>query len=150
MRRVVIIVLGLGALAGCTGQQVSGVPIGSTLAPPTTTAVTTTEPPPAEPTFPKAADGSNLQACFDGTCEVDVRAPVQLDMDPATGVSHLSIPTIGPQGVHIEGQTAGGGTITIDLYADPGAFAESVINNQLSISTMATVDGRALLRLRPV
>jgi hypothetical protein len=146
-----MIVLGVATLAGCGGQQVSGQPIGSTLAPSTTTAVpTTTEPPPAEPTFPKAADGANLQACFDGTCEVDVRAPVRINLDPATGVTQLSIPTIGPKGVHIDGSTTGGGTVTIDMYADPGAFAESVINNRLSVSTMATVDGRALLRIRPL
>ena len=152
MRRVVITLFGLVALAGCSGQEVSGAPIGSTLAPPPTTGpvTTTTEPPPAEPTVPKAKDGANLKACFDGTCEVDVRAPVQFDLNPSTGVTHLSIPRIGPQGVHIEGATTGGGTITVDLYADPGAAAQGVINNELSISTIATVGGHALLRLAPV
>lgn len=151
MRRLVIVLLGLGTLVGCSGPDVSGAPIGSTLAQPTTTElVTTTSPPPAEPPVPKAADGANLKACFDGTCEVDVRAPVQLDLDPGTGVTHLSIPTIGPKGVHIEGSTTGGGTITVDLYADPGAFAQGVINNALTISTMATVGGHALLRIAPV
>jgi hypothetical protein len=52
--------------------------------------------------------------------------------------------------VRIEGSTTGGGTITLDLYADPGAFAEGMINGVLSISSMATVDGHALLRLAPV
>lgn len=151
MRRLVITVLGLVALTGCSGE-VSGAPIGSTQAQPATTGpvVTTTDPPPAEPTVPKAKDGANLKACFDGTCEVDVRAPVQFDLDPATGVTHLSIPRIGPQGAHIEGTTTGGGTITIDLSASPGSYAQSVINNVLSISTMATVGGHALLRLEPV
>jgi hypothetical protein len=149
---LVIGMLGLVTLAGCSGQQVSGAPIGSTAAAAATTGavVTTTDPPPAEPTVPKAADGANLKACFDGKCEVDVRAPVRLALDPATGVTQLSIPTIGPDGVHIEGTTTGGGTITVDLYADPGAFAEGVINNALSISTMATIGGHALLRLAPV
>ncbi|MGH3761566.1 hypothetical protein [Actinophytocola sp.] len=152
MRRLVITVLGLVTLAGCSGQPVSGAPIGSTLAPPMTTGpvTTTTDPPPADPTVPKAKDGSKLEACFDGTCEVDVRAPVRLTLDPATGVTRLSIPTIGPEGVHIEGTTTGGGSITVDLYADPGAYAQGVINNQLSITTLATVDGHALLRLAPV
>ena len=152
MRRLVIILLGLGFVAGCSGPEVSGAPIGSTLAPPTATgpATTTTDPPPAEPTVPKAKDGTNLKACFDGTCEVGVRAPVTINLDPATGVTRLSIPTIGPKGVHIEGSTTGGGTITVDLYADPGAFAQGVVNNALSISTMATVGGHALLRLEPV
>jgi hypothetical protein len=120
VRRLVIILVGLGALAGCGGP------------------------------VPKAKDGANLKACFDGRCEVDVRAPVRLDLDPSTGVTHLSIPRIGPKGVRIEGSTTGGGTITLDLYADPGAFAEGVINGVLSISSMATVDGHALLRLAPV
>jgi hypothetical protein len=151
VRRVVITLVGLVTLAAC-GGEVSGAPIGSTLAAPPTTApaTTTTDPPPAEPTVPKAKDGANLKACFDGECEVDVRAPVQLDLDPSTGVTHLSIPRIGPQGVHIVGTTAGGGSITVDLYADPGAAAQGVINGQLSISTIATVGGHALLRLAPV
>lgn len=152
MRRVVITLAGLVVLAGCGGQEVSGAPIGSTLAAPTTTGpvTTTTDPPPAEPTVPKAKDGANLKACFDGTCEVDVRAPVQFDLNPSTGVTHLSIPRIGPQGVHIVGSTTGGGSLTVDLYADPGAAAQGVINGQLSISTIATVGGHALLRLAPV
>jgi hypothetical protein len=152
VRRLVIILFGLGLVAGCSGPEVSGAPIGSTLAAPTTTgpATTTTDPPPAEPAVPKAKDGTNLKACFDGTCEVGVRAPVTINLDPATGVTRLSIPTIGPKGVHIEGATTGGGTITVDLYADPGAFAQGVVNNALSISTMATVGGHALLRLEPV
>lgn len=152
MRRLVIILFGLGLVAGCSGPEVSGAPIGSTLAPPTTAgpATTTTDPPPAEPAVPKAKDGTNLKACFDGACEVGVRAPVTINLDPATGVTRLSIPTIGPKGVHIEGVTTGGGTITVDLYADPGAFAQGVVNNALSISTMATVGGHALLRLEPV
>lgn len=152
MRRVVIIVAGLVTLAGCSGQEVSGAPIGSTLAPPPAAGAvtTTTSPPPAEPPVPKAKDGANVKACFDGTCEVDVRAPVQINLNPATGVTHLSIPRIGPKGVHIEGTTTGGGTITVDLYADPGTAASGVINNALSISTLATVGGHALLRLAPV
>jgi len=152
VRRVVITLAGLVVLAGCGGQEVSGAPIGSTLAAPTTTGpvTTTTDPPPAEPTVPKAKDGANLKACFDGTCEVDVRAPVQFDLNPSTGVTHLSIPRIGPQGVHIVGSTTGGGSLTVDLYADPGAAAQGVINGQLSISTIATVGGHALLRLAPV
>jgi hypothetical protein len=151
VRRLVIILLGLGTLAGCSGQEVSGAPIGSTLAPPATTGpATTTSVPPADPAVPKAKDGANLKACFDGTCEVDVRAPVTITLDPATGVTRLSIPTIGPDGVHIEGATTGGGTITVDLYADPGAYAQGVINNALSISTLSTVGGHALLRLAPV
>jgi hypothetical protein len=144
---VVIALAGLVTLAGCGGREVAGAPIGSTVAPTPDTVVTTTSPPPAEPTVPRAKDGANLKACYDGTCEVDVRAPVQLDLDPSTGVKHLSIPKIGPQGVHIVGTTVGGGSITVDLYADPGAAASGVINGQLSITTLATTGGHALLRL---
>lgn len=49
--------------------------------------------------------------------------------------------------MHIDGTTTGGGTVTIDMSASGGGFAQSVINNALSISTMATVDGHALLRI---
>jgi hypothetical protein len=153
VRRLVITVFGLVTLAGCAGGEVTGAPIGSTAEkPPATTgaAVTTTDPPPAEPTVPKAKDGANLKACFDGTCEVDVRAPVQFDLDPSTGLTHLSIPRIGPEGAHLDGTTAGGGTVTIDLSATPGSYAQSVINNVMSISTLATTGGHALLRLEPV
>ncbi|HEX2131545.1 MAG TPA: hypothetical protein VHH15_08280 [Actinophytocola sp.] len=150
MRLLVVVIAVLG-LAGCTGSRVSGVPIGSTLAPPTSsTVVTTTDPPPAEPTFPKAADGKNLAACADGVCEVEVRAPVELAFDPAVGITRMTIHTIGPEGMHITGSAAGGGTFTVDLYADPGTVARGVINNALSITTLATQDGRALLTLARV
>jgi hypothetical protein len=66
------------------------------------------EPTPALPiddTPEDAADGDDLDACYDGECEVTVTASTVIEFDPATGVEALMVSEIGPDlvvvGTHI-------------------------------------------------
>ena len=164
MRRAALTLVGIAlTLSGCAAEQVAGEPIGlgpdSGIIfdePPTTT---TTSPPPAGteppgstetiPNFPQAKDGSDIAACYDGTCEVEVRAPLDIPLDPAvTGVSSLTLVRVDEvNGATLTGVSSGGGTIEMVLYADPGGQSAAVFNNRFSVAALATVNGRAVLRI---
>jgi hypothetical protein len=152
-----IVVLSL-LLAGCT-NQVAGSPIGTGQivdsnptpeAGPSSGGSATPQPPPADPDFPQAKDGTDIAACFDGTCEVELRAPVTIPFDPATGMSSLTLNRVDPdKGAQLTGTTSGGGSIEASLYADPGFVSTTVFNNVFKIEALATVDGKAVLRFSP-
>lgn len=156
LRRLGAVASGL-LLAGCA-NQVAGSPIGTgqTLDPGTSASasaaappVSTTEPPRTDPDLPPAADGSDVSACFDGTCEVVLRAPVTIPLDPATGIASLTLERVdGTTGAQLTGTTTGGGTISAELYADPGGYATTSFNG-FTIAALATVDGVAVLRMSP-
>src|SRR5262245_41985166 len=55
-------------LTGCTNRSAAPAPTTRTTTTTSTTTTTTTTTPPAT-----AADGANLQACQDGTCEVQIK-----------------------------------------------------------------------------
>jgi hypothetical protein len=141
---------------GCT-DQVAGAPIGTgeiVDSNPTTTAPPGTESPggpptPSIPNFPKAQDGSDITACYDGRCEVELRAPVTIPVDPATGITSLTLERVDEDnGAQLTGTTTGGGTLSAQLYTPPGGLATTVFNG-FTIQALATVNGIAVLRLTP-
>lgn len=142
-------------LAGCT-NQVAGAPIGtgqivdsnpSASAPPGSTAPG----PPTQsiPNLPAAKDGSDISACYDGVCEVELRAPVTIPMDPATGVRQFTLERVDDvDGAYLTGITAdGNGTLTAEIYSVPGGNATVVLNG-FTIVALATVNGIAVLRFQ--
>jgi hypothetical protein len=109
----------------------------------------TGEPPPADPEKPVAADGSDVSACFDGTCEVELRAPVTIPFDPATGLLELTLNRVdGVDGAQLTGKAVGNGTVSVSVYADPG-FTSTATVNGFTITALYTVDGVAVLRMSP-
>jgi len=170
VRRAVLTLVGvaLTLVAGCAAEKVAGEPVGlgddsgtifdeppatTTTAPgtPGTPPPDTGPPGPAQtiPNFPQAKDGSDVAACYDGTCEVEVRAPLDIPLDPAvTGVSSLTLVRVDEvNGATLTGVSAGGGSIEMVLYADPGGQSAAVFNNRFSVAALATVNGRAVLRI---
>jgi hypothetical protein len=144
-------------LAGCV-NRVAGAPIGTgqivdanpTQAPAPTGSGTSDPPPtPTIPNLPAAKDGSDITACYDGTCEVELRAPVTIPFAPSTGMVSLTLNRVDEvDGAQLSGSTVGGGTVSGQLYADPGGAA-IVSFNGFTIAALATVDGRAVLRMSP-
>lgn len=145
-------------LAGCT-NQVAGSPIGTGQiidSDPTTAASGSGSaapgPPPSQtiPNFPKAADGSDITACYDGTCEVELRAPVTIPMAPSTGIRTFTLERVDDvDGAYLTGITAdGNGTLTAQVYSPPGGEATVVLNG-FTIVALATVNGVAVLRFSP-
>lgn len=155
-RRAGVVVLSL-LLAGCT-NQVAGDPIGtgqivdsnpSATAPPGSGS--TNPPPPTQsiPNMPPAKDGSDITACYDGVCEVELRAPVTIPMDPSTGVREFTLERVDDvNGALLTGITAdGNGTLTAEIYSVPGGNATVVLNG-FTIVALATVNGIAVLRFQ--
>jgi hypothetical protein len=109
----------------------------------------TAEPPPTNEDIPPAADGSDIKACYDGTCEVQLRAPVTIPFDPKTGLASLTLTRVdGVDGAQLSGTTVGGGTVSVSVYADPG-FESTATVNGFTITALYTVDGIAVLRMSP-
>jgi hypothetical protein len=108
------------------------------------------EPPPSNPDKPPAADGSDITACYDGTCEVELRAPVTIPFDPATtGLLELTLNRVdGVDGAQLTGKAVGNGDVSVSVYADPG-FTSTATVNGFTITALYTVDGVAVLRMSP-
>jgi hypothetical protein len=155
---VIASLLFVSLLAGCT-NQVAGSPIGtgqivdsdpSATAPPGSGSAAPGPPTQSIPNLPPAKDGSDITACYDGECEVELRAPVTIPMDPSTGIRQFTLERVDPvDGAYLTGTTAdGNGTLSAQLYADPGGNATVVLNG-FTIVALATVNGVAVLRMSP-
>jgi len=98
------------------------------------------------PTLPPAADGSDIAACYDGDCEVRVRAPLKIPVSPSTGIATLTVTSITAEGVNVSGVLTDGTNLEITVYADPGGLATGTVNT-VQISALGVVDGEAVLHL---
>jgi hypothetical protein len=157
-RRLVAVIALSSLLAGCT-NQVAGAPIGTgqivdsnPTADPGPTGSSTPAAPPSEadPDIPKAKDGSDITACYDGTCEVELRAPVTIPFDPATGMVSLTLDRVDQEnGAQLTGTASTGSSVSASLAASPGFVATTVFDNVFMIQALATVDGVAVLRFGP-
>jgi hypothetical protein len=156
-RRLAGVVTLLLLLAGCT-DEVAGAPIGtgqivdsdpSATAPPGTGSGKPGPPTQSIPNMPPAADGSDITACYDGTCEVELRAPVTIPMAPSTGVRQFTLERVDDvDGAYLTGTTAdGNGTLSAQVYSPPGGSATVVLNG-FTIVALATVNGIAVLRFQ--
>lgn len=161
MRAAGIALAALALTLVACADQVAGAPIGTgqTVDPTATSGgvgtgsvaptTTTTDPTPSIPGFPQAADGTDVAACFDGTCEVELRAPQTIPLDPATGIVSLTLHRVDEvDGAQLSGTTTDGGTVSVNVYAEPGGTATAVVNG-FTIVALATVNGRAVLRMSP-
>jgi hypothetical protein len=159
--RRLVVVSALSLLLAACSNEVAGAPIGTGQivdSNPTTSApeepgggtgTGTAEPPPTNEDIPPAADGSDVRACYDGTCEVVLRAPVTIPFDPSTGLAELTLTRVdGVAGAQLSGTTVGGGTVSVSVYADPG-FESTATVNGFTITALYTVDGIAVLRMSP-
>ncbi|MFI9385388.1 hypothetical protein [Kutzneria sp. NPDC052558] len=111
-------VLALALLAAaCTSPQ-AGSASPATTRPATRTTTTTTPP---KPTLPKAADGTDLSACADNNCEVQVSAPGPIRLPEGAGAT-LSVASIGADSVSLSFLPTSDGGFTVGCDApDPNA-----------------------------
>jgi hypothetical protein len=89
--------------------------------------------------------GPDLAPCYDGTCQVLVRRPVVIPLDPRFGFARLSVTAISAGQVSFEGVLASGGY----TQATVGAGGTATLN-QISIQVRALSAQGAVLRLYPV
>lgn len=137
----------VATLTGC-GSEAPPAAAPITAAPPPTTAppTTTTTPQPAattSPPPPTPADGTNLGACADGTCEVEVKAGdvirIGNQVKATPKISALTILDVGTENLTVN--ISGGMTTTVS-----GGIT---MNNALNLDTLHLGDGRAVIKLSP-
>lgn len=166
IRRAAALLTALLLLSGCmsrTGGTASGPApdptTTTTSTTTTTTTTTTTAPPPATP----PANGADVGACTDGTCEVEIPAQTVIQLDPALGVSYLSVQSVTGDEVSMVAVFAGG-SFTVACEGDPrcqtglvaGDVATATITghpgavftlNEVRLAVAAVANGAATLQL---
>ncbi|MGW0518651.1 hypothetical protein [Crossiella sp. NPDC003009] len=162
------------ALAGCAApppQAPPPVTSATTTAAPSPTSTTSPTPaagsptlPPAPSTLPAAADGANLAACADGTCEVLMTRPAAVRL-PKNMNARLAVKSIGEGAAVLGfGPTVAGGDFSVGcqpvhcksrLVAGDGSEPSvvtvpagvTVTFNKVKVTTVAVVGETAVLRV---
>lgn len=99
-------------------------------------------------TLPPAANGTDLNACAEGNCEVLVSGPANLPIDPRFGLASLSVADITPAGVDFSAVAADGTSVNMSSQT-PHQGGPSVIQN-LSAAVIAYNGTAAVIKLSPV
>ncbi|MBA8949126.1 hypothetical protein ACFQU9_30055 [Actinomadura namibiensis] len=148
-RRRVLVAVAVLALTGCGPTDTS---------PPDASARKKT---PSAPTLPKAADGTDLKACADGRCEVQVDAPADLPVPRKLQVASVRVQSVGPDTVTLVGRPLGSRTggfctgVKCSSSSAGGKFtltlgpASTGSQNDLKVTVVAVNGGSAVLRLAP-
>jgi hypothetical protein len=128
-------------VAGCTVQRVGApAPAPTTRTTTTTTSTTTSSTMTTTTTVPPtaAADGRNLPACADLTCEVTIQVGDVLPLGP---VGDLQVLNLGADGITLV--MPGGSILTF-------GGGDMTINDTIVISTLRLDAGAAIIRIVPV
>ncbi|WP_125777131.1 hypothetical protein [Antribacter gilvus] len=114
-----VLLAGAAALTGCAGDGV-------------------------EP--PEVAGAAEIDACYDGDCEVAVEAETTIPLDPAFGLDELVIEGVGPERVFV---THEGGDFNMRVGNSVSPLFEDA-DLGVSCTLVSLTDGVAVLRLEPV
>lgn len=102
---------------------------------------------PAAVPLPRAADRTDVQACFDGSCEILVSEPVDIPLDGSLGIGALSVTAIDSSGVDFQ-SVSPSGFVSSFLDQKPSQGGPSTMN-ELAISVVAISGKKAVIRLSP-
>jgi hypothetical protein len=165
LARVLLSLLGVGWLAACAPNA----PVAD---PPPSASITSTAPAASStpttatptPTLPVPADGTDLRACRDGTCEVRVTGPTAVPLPARLRLGPINVLTIDAQTVTMVVPLAGS-TFDSDggcsaTFTGPGAGSpmmmslachagEKNVVNGVAIEVAGIADGAAVLRIGP-
>ncbi|WP_187284652.1 hypothetical protein [Streptomyces sp. uw30] len=91
----------------------------------------------------QAVDGTDLDACFDNACEVEVTGADTIQLDGTAGVDELSIDSVADNTLTLTGSSGNGAQQSTASQTAPG---RSTINDL--VVDLISVDGdRAIIRL---
>jgi hypothetical protein len=159
--RSLMIVIAALVLAGCSSDGRSS---GSAGGSPTTGDSTSATPTPASPTPQSAADGTDLSACKDGTCEVKVTRPVNIRMDVRrfkVGTVRLmsikddevsftiTLPASGQFNFSCESTIVGATAESPAMGHVTGHAGALITANRITIQLVSIGNKSAILRLKP-
>jgi hypothetical protein len=136
------------------GQTPSGTPGASLTTTPTPVATLTQTPtasldPKQATAFPKAADGRNVRACYNGSCEILVTKRVSIPLHPRFGFKTFSFDPADstwrytyPEGGH--------GSLKFLEPPYSGEWSGPSSTQSLAMRVVATQGSKAVISLRPV
>jgi hypothetical protein len=141
IRTVAAIAAAVTLLTACSGKD-------DTSTPPPSSAPSASAPsakPSAKPQVRKAADGNNLKACADGTCEVYVKTGSRIPVKTKLfGSATLTVTRVSAGGVDYGGRSA-----CCSVSATNQQPGKTVRLNKLKITTVTITAPTAILRLHP-
>jgi hypothetical protein len=168
IRTVLVAGVAASLLAGCSSgdhsgagtppSTTAGTAVSAPSATPSSTPAISTTPTPAPPTvtpsvtptrtapaLPKAADGNNLKACSDASCEVYVRTGSKVPVSRrVAGFNTLVVSKVATDGVDF-----GGSTPNTSVSAGGQRAGTTFQLNDLRVTTVAIEGKTAIIRLRP-
>jgi hypothetical protein len=100
------------------------------------------------PGFPEAADGTNVRACRDGSCEILVTKRVSIPLTSRFGFKAFSFD---PADSTWRYTYPGGGSGSLSFQAPPysGSWAGPTAKQSLVLTVVATQGSKAVISLRP-
>ncbi|GLU49961.1 hypothetical protein [Nocardiopsis ansamitocini] len=101
---------------------------------------------PASPSMdlPKTADGTDLGACQDADCEVEVKQGDTIPMDGEYGVDELVMREVTPDYVTVDG-TAPGVSLSTSMTTGGGESSGNL--NDVQVTVLGTDDDHAVVRI---
>lgn len=160
MRRSLTVLAAVIALAGCGsgGDEAGGSADESPSAEATSAEASdsaspsekpspTEEPVPTDDTPDQASDGTDLSACYDGSCEIEISEPTQIEFDPKYDMGAFLVTEIGEDYVSLSMMDGvGSGTMGV---GDSGAAGGGEGTELLGYTLMSIDDGTAIIAFYP-
>lgn len=96
--------------------------------------------------LPSAADGTDLAACADTECEVEVAEGDEFPVSGPHGLERIVVERVAPGEVTVTGYGDGGGSMVSGTTGAPFGDRPSIVLNGVTIAVLAVADGRAVVR----
>ncbi len=96
--------------------------------------------------LPSAADGTDLAACADAVCEVEVAEGDEFPVSGPHGLERIVVERVAPGEVTVTGYGDGGGSMVSGTTGAPFGDRPSIVLNGVTIAVLAVADGRAVVR----
>jgi hypothetical protein len=142
--RAVLPTVGLAlACAGCGGSHPGHVPSATP-----TAGGDTGRPPARTPGLPPAADGTNVRACHDGSCEILVTGRVSIPLTSRFGFKTFSFDAADSTWRYTY-PNGGSGSLSFKAPPYSGSWAGPTAEQSLVLTVVASEGSKAVISLRP-
>jgi hypothetical protein len=135
---------------GCAAALVAcGAPVPKQAAPatpsPSVSPSAAPTPSPSSVVLPRAADGTNVRACFDATCEILVTGRTKIPVDEKYGLATLEVASISSSGVDFHAVAPDGTQLNASQQRPDQGGASTL--NHVRILIVAMNDKGAVIKL---
>jgi hypothetical protein len=99
------------------------------------------------PGLPPAADGTDLAACADAACEVEVAEGDEFSVTGPHGLDRIVVEKVTPGTVTLTGYGGNGSSVVSGTTGAPFGDRPSIVLNGIAVAVLAVADDRAVIRL---